>query len=113
MSKSVRRAVFGGGAVAVVWGLLCGFFFAAMLQPPDRFSQVIAGIPGPLRVVMAALPFESMWNLARGGALAPGDPAPDFCLSPAGEPEETSAACVRLSSFRGDRPVVLVFGSYT
>jgi peroxiredoxin len=34
--------------------------------------------------------------------------APDFSL-----PTADRTRIVRLSSFRGDRPVVLVFGSYT
>ena len=37
-----------------------------------------------------------------------GDPAPDFTLS-----SPDGARTVTLSTFRGKRPVVLVFGSYT
>jgi peroxiredoxin len=37
-----------------------------------------------------------------------GDAAPDFRL-----PTLDRKSTVRLSTFRGDRPVVLVFGSYT
>ena len=115
LRKIARRTLLGIGAAAGLWLLLCGLFWLAMIQPSDRFGRIIAGIPGPLRIVMAVLPFESLWNLARGGGLAPGDPAPDFCLAAAGDPDESDSAgeCVRLSSFRGDRPVVLVFGSYT
>ncbi len=116
MRKIVRRTMLGLGVLAVVWVLLCGAFYVAMIQPPDRFGRIIAGIPGPLRIVMAVLPFESMWNLARGGSLDVGEPAPDFCLAPVGQPateDDGAAACVRLSSFRGQKPVVLVFGSYT
>lgn len=40
---------------------------------------------------------------------SPGDPAPDFELPLFDDPQRT----VRLASFRGDRPVVLIFGSYT
>jgi peroxiredoxin len=40
--------------------------------------------------------------------LAPGDPAFDFELSRLG-----GGGTVRLSGFAGDRPVALVFGSYT
>jgi hypothetical protein len=29
---------------------------------------------------MMAVPFEPMWNVARGGALGVGDAAPDFSL---------------------------------
>jgi hypothetical protein len=38
----------------------------------------------------------------------PGDPAPDFELPLLG-----GGGSVRLSSFRGERPVALIFGSYT
>lgn len=42
------------------------------------------------------------------GKLAAGDLAPDFELTVRGGEQK-----VRLSSFRGRRPVALVFGSYT
>jgi peroxiredoxin len=47
-----------------------------------------------------------MW--ARKGTLKVGDAAPDFTLA---THDHTSQ--VTLSSFRGQKPVVLVFGSYT
>jgi hypothetical protein len=59
-------------------------------------------------VSMIVLPFEPLWNIARAGELKAGDPAPDFCLQ-----SYDKSSWVQLSSFRGDRPVVLVFGSYT
>ena len=42
------------------------------------------------------------------GTLAEGDRAPDFTLS-----KHDGKGRVTLSSYRGRRPVVLVFGSYT
>lgn len=42
------------------------------------------------------------------GKLQPGDEAPNFRLKRLNADEE-----VELASFRGKRPVVLVFGSYT
>jgi hypothetical protein len=47
---------------------------------------------------------------ARYGAQAPkaGEPAPDFCLNDA-----SGQHSVRLSDFRGTKPVALVFGSFT
>jgi peroxiredoxin len=45
---------------------------------------------------------------ARAGTLQAGDAAPDFRL-----PTLDHKEFVQLSSFRGSRPVVLVFGSYT
>jgi peroxiredoxin len=50
-----------------------------------------------------------MWLWARRGGLAEGDLAPDFNL----RTTQDRARRVSLSSYRGDRPVVLVFGSYT
>jgi hypothetical protein len=44
----------------------------------------------------------------REGKLKPGDPAADFTLNVMHK-EQT----VRLSAFKGQRPVALVFGSYT
>jgi peroxiredoxin len=54
------------------------------------------------------LPFETLWSFARGGHVQRGDRAPDFDL----ETLDKSAR-VRLDSFRGREPVVLIFGSYT
>ncbi|MBI1357856.1 MAG: redoxin domain-containing protein [Acidobacteria bacterium] len=57
---------------------------------------------------MAILPFRPLWKAARAGDLSVGDAAPDFEL-----PKYDKSGMVRLSDFRGSRPVVLVFGSYT
>jgi hypothetical protein len=90
---------------ASLYALLTGALAIAMRQPPDTFGQVMARMP-PLAFM--ALPFEPLWMSARAGRLKVGQVAPDFSLrSPDG------ASSVQLSSFRGDRPVVLVFGSYT
>jgi hypothetical protein len=79
---------------------------AAMLQPPERFGQYMRYMPAP--VVWGGLPASRMWLWARGGTLHEGDRAPDFTL-----PTTDRRATVTLSSFRGEQPVVLVFGSYT
>ena len=84
--------------------LSAGLYWA-MRQPPDRFGRVMMHVPLPFMLV---LPFETLWNHARGGVIQTGDSAPDFRL-PTLDHKET----VRLSEFRGSRPVVLVFGSYT
>src|SRR5436309_15657760 len=73
----------------------------AMRQTPDACGRIVARTPMPL---MMALPFETLWNRARGGAVAVGDEAPDFRLSTLDR-----RSSVQLGSFRGDRPVVLVF----
>ncbi|MBM4031483.1 MAG: hypothetical protein FJ291_06810 [Planctomycetes bacterium] len=44
----------------------------------------------------------------REGDLKVGEPAPDFELARLG-----GEGKVKLSAFKGDRPVVLIFGSYT
>ena len=79
--------------------------YYAMRQPPDVFGRFMAKLPTPL---MMAFPFETMWTRARAGAVSAGAVAPDFRL-----PTLDRSATVQLSQFRGDRPVVLVFGSYT
>jgi hypothetical protein len=87
------------------WLALCAGFYWAMRQRPDTFGRIVSRTPMPL---MMALPFETLWTSARRGAVNPGDPAPDFQL-----PTLDHKSVVQLSSFHGDRPVVLVFGSYT
>ena len=92
-----------GGAAAYV-AFLAGMF-VVMCQPPARFGQVMRHFP--MRA-MPLVPFEAMWNVARRGATRTGGMAPEFAL-----PTVDRSAIVRLSDFRGSRPVVLVFGSYT
>jgi hypothetical protein len=79
--------------------------YYAMRQPPDAFGHFMAKLPMPL---MMAFPFETLWMRARAGTVNVGDTAPDFRL-----PSVDRRSTVQLSSFRGNRPVVLVFGSYT
>jgi len=88
-----------------VWAGLCTLAYAAMRQPPDKFGRTMARVP---MVMAMVVPFETLWLRARAGHLAVGDPAPDFEL-----PGKDLTAPVRLSSFRGKQPVVLIFGSYT
>jgi len=59
-------------------------------------------VPPPLCEVVAAL----MERDEMGPKV--GEPAPDFCLK-----RLESEKRVRLSSFQGQRPVAMVFGSYT
>ena len=79
----------------------------AMLQPPERFGAFMRHMPPA--VVWGGLPASRMWLWARKGTLAEGDMAPDFRLRTA----QDGARRVALGSYRGQRPVVLVFGSYT
>ena len=90
--------------VALVYVLMLVALLGVMRQP-TLFGQVMSKVPKPLFMV---IPFKQMWFLARAGHLQVGDPAPEFSL-----PSVDRKARVRLSSFRGHKPVVLIFGSYT
>jgi peroxiredoxin len=76
-----------------------------MCQRPAVFSRVMSKTPG---LVFMIFPFKTMWLSARAGSLGVGDQAPDFLLE-----THDKQSSVQLSSFRGKKPVVLVFGSYT
>jgi hypothetical protein len=102
--RFARIAVRGLAGLAVLYVLFLAGMFAVMRQPPQRFGRIMRHFPMP---ALMLLPFEPMWNVARGGALSVGDMAPDFTLKRADHSGEE-----RLSAYRG-RPVVLVFGSYT
>jgi hypothetical protein len=75
------------------------------LSPVDfeRMAAWMAGLGAAERMAM-------MQFIAERETKAPavGDEAPDFDL-----PLLSGPARVRLSSFRGTRPVALIFGSYT
>jgi hypothetical protein len=94
-------------ALAISYAGLFGVVLTAMLQSPARFGQFMKRAPEAL--VWGALPASRMWLWARQGDLAPGMLAPDFTLPRHGDGGDR----VTLSSHRGHRPVVLVFGSYT
>ncbi len=102
----MRRWIKVALVAAAIYALLCLGLFGAMSRPPSTFGAVMSRLPVP--VVMMAFPVSSLWTLARAGPLQPGDPAPDFDL-----PSLDGGSRVRLSDFRGVKPVVLVFGSYT
>ncbi len=90
---------------AAVYALLTAVLYAWMKQPPDRFAWGMSKVP---MITVMVLPFEPLWMKARGGHLEVGDAAPDFDLEALDKQSR-----VRLSSFRGVKPVILVFGSYT
>jgi hypothetical protein len=92
------------GAIAAYVAFLA-VVFVVMCQPPVWFGRLMRYFP--MRA-MPLVPFPQMWNVARRGSLRVGDQAPDFEL-----PMLDRTRHVRLSAFQGDRPVVLVFGSYT
>jgi hypothetical protein len=92
-------------AFAGLYAVLTTVLFGVMLQSPDRFAATMKHVPWPAFV---ALPFKPLWQVARAGNVNIGDMAPDFSLE---SPDHK--ASFRLSSLRGEKPVVLVFGSYT
>jgi len=91
--------------LVALYAIFLGAMFWIMSRPPERFGAIMRHFPMP---ALAIVPFETMWNVARGGMVRVGDMAPDFTL-----PTADRKSDVRLSSLRGRLPVVLVFGSYT
>jgi AhpC/TSA family len=100
-----KRLVKIATVVVAVYAVALVALFVLMKQRPAVAGKGLSYLPGP---VFAIVPMETMWTRARDGALRVGDPAPDFTL-PTLDRKDT----VRLSTLRGERPVVLVFGSYT
>jgi len=98
-----------GAVLLAACGLLYAGLTAAlywtMHQPPDRFGAVMRHVPD---AAMMVLPFRPLWMSARAGRLAPGDRAPDFDL-----PLVDHSRRVRISQEYRERPVVLIFGSYS
>jgi len=93
--------------LAALWVVCCVALYGVMSKPPEQFARVMARIPGPVPFLI--LPFETLWMRARAGTLQVGSSAPDFSLM-----KLDKSATVQLSSFAAqNRPVVLVFGSYT
>lgn len=105
MKRGLKKAATIVVALLVTYGLLTAVLFAVMLQSPDHFAATMKHVPWPAFV---ALPFKPLWNIARKGHVNVGDMAPDFSLE---SPDHKSS--FQLSSLRGEKPVVLVFGSYT
>jgi hypothetical protein len=106
MARSIVKATgLIAAGLAGTWLSFLGFVYAKMKAPPEQFGAFMSKLPAPFHFV---LPFETLWFRARAGTLNVGDAAPDFTLRMLDK-----SGVVRLSSFRGSKPVVLVFGSYT
>ena len=106
-SKIVKRTVVTLCALAAVWLTCCIALYGVMRQTPEQFGRVMAKIPGPVPFLI--FPFETLWMRARAGTLQVGSPAPDFALT-----KLDKTAQVQLSALSAQqKPVVLVFGSYT
>ena len=101
MKKTVR--VLAG--LVLLYTVATAGMYVAMRQPPEKFGAIMAKVPMPAMIVM---PFEPLWMSARAGTLNVGDQAVDFSL-PALDGNRT----VTLSDEYRERPVVLIFGSYT
>ena len=106
LRKTLKWLARGVVALVVVYLLFAGVVLTAMLQPPERFGAFMKHAPAPL--VWGLLPAPTMWLWARAGTLSVGDAAPDFTLHTLDHKSQ-----VTLSSFRDQKPIVLVFGSYT
>ena len=103
--RLLRIAAASVVCVVLLWGAATAALYAAMRQPPETFGRVMSHVPS---IAMVVLPFKPLWMSARSGHLQVGDPAPDFAL-----PMLKGDRTVTLSSEYRQKPVVLVFGSYT
>jgi hypothetical protein len=93
------------GVVFCLWLLFLGYIDWAMHQPPEVFGHVMAKMPMPAYFLF---PFETMWLNARQGNLTVGGVAPDITMK-----KLDDKSSVTLASLWAEKPVVLVFGSYT
>src|SRR5579872_2077887 len=111
MDKPAKRQALKKIAGIVALVLVCGYgtlLYAmnhAMHEPPEQFGRFMSKMPVAVFLIS---PFETMWTRARAGNLNVGDAAPEFSLL-----TQDKSAHVSLASIRNDKPVVLVFGSYT
>lgn len=104
-SRMLRLVAAVFVAAIGIWVFVSALLFVAMRQTPARFGAVMSYVPP---VAMLVLPFRPLWMVARAGTLGVDDLAPDFSL-----PVLNSDQQVRLSDILKQKPVVLVFGSYT
>ena len=103
--RLIRRLGIALSVLAILYITATAALYIAMRQPPERFGAIMSRVPMP---AMMILPFRPLWMSARAGHLAVGDNAPDFTL-----PTTDHSRIVRLSEEWRERPVVLIFGSYT
>jgi hypothetical protein len=102
----VRRVVLSSAAVLLVcWLAFLGFVGWAMRQPPAVFGRVMEHMPTPAYFLF---PFETMWTAARKGNVQVGESAPEGVVQ-----RLDTKQPVALRALWAERPVVLVFGSYT
>jgi hypothetical protein len=100
-----RRLSRGLLLLGLLWLCFVGYIGWAMRQPPAVFGRVMSRMPMPAYFLF---PFETMWTRARRGTLRAGDAAPGLTVQTLDTQQPRT-----LSELWKDRPVVLVFGSYT
>ena len=106
MKATTKRWLLrSGGVLVIAWLAFVAFIDWAMHQPPEVFGRVMMHMPLPAYFLF---PFETMWTQARFGHVNPGETAPDFTVKTL-----DTKSPVQLASLWTDKPVVLVFGSYT
>jgi hypothetical protein len=103
--RTKRRLLIACAVLFCLWLPFLGYINWAMHQSPETFGHVMARMPMPAYFLF---PFETMWTRARKGTLKVGDSAPDFQVKTL-----DAKAPVQLASLWVNKPVVLVFGSYT
>ena len=105
--RRLLKRVFGVVLLLLVFGYTALLFAVnrAMHEPPEQFGRFMSKMPVGIFLVA---PFETMWTRARAGTLNVGDAAPEFTLSSLDHSSQTT-----LASIRNNKPIVLVFGSYT
>ena len=105
MQRTKRWLLHIMAVLCCVWLGFVGYVDWAMHQTPEVFGHVMARMPTPAYFLF---PFETLWLHARKGSLHVGDIAPGLRVKTLG-----AKAPVQLASLWADKPVVLVFGSYT
>jgi hypothetical protein len=106
-SGIVRIIVIISCVLATLWVMCCVGLYSVMRRSPEEFGRVMAKISGPIPFLV--FPFETLWMRARAGTLQVGSPAPDFSLT-----KLDKSTTLQLSALTAqNRPVVLIFGSYT
>jgi len=105
MRRALRAVLWSVAGLVLLYSTTAVVLFVLMGRSNLVAGKTLALVPGP---AFALLPMETMWCQARKGDLAVGQAAPDFELA-----ARDGSGRVRLSSVRQEKPVVLVFASYT
>jgi hypothetical protein len=91
-----RIALKIAAAIAALYLAALAGLYTIMCQPPEVFGSVMRHVPD---LAFMVFPFRPLWLNARAGHLK--------------VETQDKKSRIQLSSFRGVKPVVLVFGSYT